>query len=165
VQTRPEAGAILMSDPSRRAAQREGEALKLAMTSLVERFKPVWTRRIQRAFLGLLIEQQTGTTDDIRSDVDVPPESGTAIWGAAVQGLAQARLIRRLDYVTSSRPERHGCPIGLWTLAVEHADVRRWLDAHPDLHDPEPDDAEAPEPCTPTPPSPGRVVTYQAMLF
>jgi hypothetical protein len=83
------------------------------MAELVERFKPVWTRRIQRAFLQLLIEREVGTTDDIRPIVDVPASAGTSTWGAAIQGLVKARLIRRVEYVTWSRAERNGCPIGL----------------------------------------------------
>ena len=150
----------------RRTGHREGEARKRAMTGVVERFKPGLTRRIQHAFLTRLMAQPTGTTDDIRGCVDPSPDAGTAVWGAALQGLVRDRLIRRVEYVPSSRPERHGCPVGLWTLAVEHAEAQRWLSLHPELPEPEPDD-EAGQPGPVSLPSPrlAPAATHQSTLF
>lgn len=142
-----------MSTPTNHG-QREGARRRDEATALVERYKLVWTRRIQRGFVLFLVEHQTGTTDDIRPLVDVPPEAGPSVWGAAVNGLRQARIIRGVGHVTSSRPERHGCEIKRWTLLGGHAAAYAWLAAHPEL--PGPDGSEsgagAPIPSTPAPP-------------
>jgi hypothetical protein len=71
---------------SREEGQQRGAARKRAMTALVKRFKPVWTRRIQRALLHRLIEEQVGTTDDIRPTTDTPAEAGTSVWGQRSKG-------------------------------------------------------------------------------
>jgi hypothetical protein len=158
-----------MSTPrDKRAVQQEGEARKLKMTGLVERIKLVATRRVERAFLAYLMANGQGTTDDIRESVALPAGSGTSVWRAGTQALVQARLIRRVDFVTSSRPSRHGCHIGSWELRVEHAEVERWLQLSPDLPDPEPDDeagAPSPTPSGSPSPTPLAVALTQTDLF
>jgi hypothetical protein len=115
--------------------------------------------------VSYLMEHQTGTTDDIRSLVDVPPEAGNSAWGAATLGLAQAGIIRKVGTVTSRRPERHGCEIKLWSLAVEHDAARRGLALRPEFPEPPPEDkgdaGAALVPSAPTPP----LAFYQAVLF
>lgn len=135
----------------REQGRREGERLRDEAVARVERHRAIWVRLIQRAMVRHLMTCPTATTDDIRPVVDVPAEIGRAGWGAAVQGLVKARLVRRVGYVTSSRPSRHACPVVLWELAVEHAAALAWLDAHPKLPDPD-DDAAGPMGSAPSSP-------------
>jgi hypothetical protein len=161
-----------MSRPSndQQAGRDEGDDRKRRATSRVARARRVWTRRIQRAFLALLMERQTGIVDDIRGRVKPPTDAGTALWGAATLGLALRGLIRRVEFTPSSRPERHGCFIGVWTLNVEHAKARHWLDTHRDLPEPEPGDDDGEDAASspsrkPSPPSkPTRSASAQLTL-
>src|SRR4051812_43024823 len=132
----------------------EGEARKRRKTAAVERSHRALVRRVQRAFLRYLMENATGTTDAIRDVLAIPDGAGTAFWGASVLGLAAARIIRRVEFAVSSRPERHGCRIGEWTLAVDHDRVRHWLQTHQDLRDDEGPGGEPGAACTPPPEPP-----------
>ena len=101
--------------------------------------------------------------------IAVQADAGTACWGAAVLGLALAKLIRRVEFVVSDRPERHGCHIGLWTLAISHADADRWLATHAELHGgtgAEPDDGEAgaPAPNPDASPSPTPFLAHPTLF-
>jgi hypothetical protein len=151
------------------AGRAAGESAKHNMTALVRRYRPVLVRRVQRALVSYLMEHQRATTDDIRDCVNPPAGVGTSFWGAAANGLAQAHLIRRVAFTVSSRPERHGCYIGVWTLAVSHDDARRWLATHPDLPDPDPadgpDPAAAPNPTPPRPTPPCGTPTFTQTMF
>ncbi len=139
-----------MSNPDDNTTRKvEGDVRKSRATARVERRHRVTLRLIQWAPIENLKARQEGWVDDIRPAVSPPADAGTSCWGAAVLGLSQARIIRELNFVRSSRPERHGCRIGLWTLAVEHAEADRWLAAHQELRggtDDEPDDGEAGRP-------------------
>jgi hypothetical protein len=151
----PQRGCKVSTHQDSSAKQTEGEAHKLEKTAHVRRHKLVATRRVQRGFVTRLMSTGQATTDDIRGSVNLPDACGTAVWGAAIQGLAKARLIRHRNYVTSSRPERHGCPIGSWELNVEHAEAEQWLRLHPDFPDPDEDNGEGvPSPSGSAPPSP-----------
>jgi hypothetical protein len=96
--------------------------------------------------------------------VESPPGIDPRYLGTVPGPLARAGIITRVGFDRSCRPSRHASIVSLWALADRAAAVA-WLDAHPDVPDPEPDDAEAPCPGTPTPPTPQSPVTHQTMLF
>lgn len=116
-----------------------GEELRDAKTSRVRRRDGGTARRVQRAFLGLLMEKPEATTDELRDVVSVSDEWAIRGLGAAMNGLARDRLIRCVGFATSKRSARHANLIRVWTLAVDHVAVRRWLAAHPEYS------ADAPE--------------------
>jgi hypothetical protein len=139
-----EEGAIVGTPTGPQTGQAEGERRRDEMTGIVRHRRPFLVRAVQRALVSRLMEYQEATTDDIRTCVDPPAAAGTSFWGAGANGLAQAKIIRRVEFRVSSRPERHGCFIGVWTLAVDHEKARQWLAAHPALPDPDEGDESAP---------------------
>ena len=146
--------------------QEEGERRKRAAAVRVERRHRVWVRRVQRAFIEHLMEQPTGTTDDIRPRIDAPTEAGTAFWGSAVLSLSITKMIVRVGRHVSGRAERHGCEIGVWRLAVDHARARHWLDTCPELPTPENEDDGEAAPCqAPVAPPPSTLSASQSLLF
>jgi hypothetical protein len=156
-----------VSTPDDNAKGREeGERRKRAATARVERRHRVWVRRVQRAFVEHLMEYPTGTTDDIRHRIDAPTEAGTAFWGSAVLSLSKTKMIVRVGRHVSGRPERHGCEIGVWRLAVDHEQARHWLDTRPDLPTPENENDGEAAPCqAPVTPPPSTLSASQSLLF
>lgn len=131
-----EEGGSLMSshDDSREDGQDEEEARKRHKCESVERHHRALVRRVQRAFIEHLITNQTGVIDNVRPLVDVPADAGHQFWGASIRALAnpkkgEIRLIRRIGFVVSTRPERHGDHNAEWTLACTHNQARHWLNA------------------------------------
>lgn len=146
--------------------QEEGERRKRNATARVERRHRAWVCRVQRAFVEHLMEQPTGTTDDIRPRIDAPTEAGTAFWGSAVLSLSTTKIIVRVGRHVSGRAERHGCEIGVWRLAVDRARARHWLDTHSDLPTTENEDDGEAAPCqAPVAPPPSTLSASQSLLF
>jgi hypothetical protein len=117
------------------ASALDGECRKRAALTLLELRRAALVRRCRRALLGLLLERDTATADDVRRLVPMPPSINPKLVGAAVAGLADLDLMRQTGYVLSSRPEAHRRPVGIWTLA-DLDGALAWLAAHPDLPDP-----------------------------
>jgi hypothetical protein len=117
----------------------EGERRRDAALDLLQQHRACLVRRVQRAFLALLLDGAPSTSDPVRAQVRLPPGSDPRCVGAAVRGLAALRLIRRAGLARSTRPEAHGRDLPLWALA-DRAAALAWLADHPEL--PEPDQGE-----------------------
>jgi hypothetical protein len=96
-------------------------------------------RRLQRALLGLLLTAGPSTSGPLRAVLPLPSGTDPRVVGAAVRGLATARLIGRAGLACFTRPEAHGRDLPLWAIA-DCAAVLTWLADHPEL--PEPDQGE-----------------------
>jgi hypothetical protein len=94
-------------------------------------------RRVQRAYLALLLAGGPSTTDPVRALVPIPDGTDPRLVGAAVRALAELRLIHRVGLSRSMRPEAHGRDLPLWAVS-DRAAALAWLAAHPDLPDPAP---------------------------
>jgi hypothetical protein len=109
-----------------------GERRRDAALALLRLRRAVLVRRVQRAYLALLLDRGPSTTDPVRAAVPIPEGTDPRLVGAAVRGLAELQLIRRAGLSRSVRPEAHGRDLPLWEIA-DPAAARAWLDSHPEL--------------------------------
>jgi hypothetical protein len=109
--------------------QRRDSALQL----MRDRRAPL-VRRVQHAFLSLLLDRGPSTTDPIRAVVPIPQGTDPRLVGAAVRQLAEEGLIRRVGLSRSARPEAHGRDLPLWAI-TDRSNALGWLAAHPALPD------------------------------
>ena len=74
----------------------EGESRKQAAFALLAATREVVIRRAQRALLTVLLETGSGTADDVRALVELPPGVNAKCFGAApVLLLGQELSVRR----------------------------------------------------------------------
>ena len=136
----------------RKARQEEGERRKDAAHLRLEARREVYIRRARRALLLRALEAGTATADDVAERIGPTDPSIDPRWLGTVPGpLAIARIIRAVNYTKSARPIRHASIIAVLELS-DRAAALAWLARNPDLPEPE-DDAGAPCPATPEPPS------------
>lgn len=128
--------------PECRCGVAEGERRKQDAFALLAATREVVIRRAQRALLTVLLETGSGTADDVRALVELPPGVNAKCFGAAPGPLARAGIISQAGFVKTNRPEAHARPLTLWEL-VDRVTAMRWLDSHPDLPDPGNDDHDA----------------------
>ena len=121
--------------PECRCGVAEGERRKQDAFALLAATREVVIRRAQRALLTVLLETGSGTADDVRALVELPPGVNAKCFGAAPGPLARAGIISQAGFVKTNRPEAHARPLTLWEL-VDRVTAMRWLDSHPDLPDP-----------------------------
>jgi hypothetical protein len=96
-------------------------------------------RGASRALLIHLLDHETGTAVDVADRLPIDPDGIDPRWRGAVQRtLSWARLILLIGQSRSCRPSRHAGTIGVWALAADLDTVRAWLDAHPEMPEPEP---------------------------
>src|SRR5262245_29560534 len=114
----PRREGIMTTATDRQAGRREGECRKDAAHRRLEARRDVLVRRARRALLIHLLDAGTATADDVAEsigpgDPDIDPR-----WLGTVPGpLADAGIIRRAGFVTSTRPSRHASIISTWELA------------------------------------------------
>jgi hypothetical protein len=74
-----------------------------------------------RAWLNGRTPGETFTADDLVAAVGLPSGdlavNGNGAVGAVIRAAAQAKTIRPLGYVESTRPSSHGRPVRLWQRA------------------------------------------------
>jgi hypothetical protein len=121
--------------------QAEGERRRDAALALLADRRAAVIRRGQRALLAALLERGTATADDVRDAVPLPEGIGPRCYGAVPLPLADAGLIRHAGYTATRRPEGRARPIAVWRLA-DRAAALTWLDAHPELPDPDDDEPQ-----------------------
>ena len=110
----------------------EGERRKADAFALLEAHREAVIRRAQRALLTVLLEHGTGTADDVRELVELPPGINAKCFGAAPGVLARAKIIRADGFAKTCRPVGHARPVTVWALADRPA-AERWLRNHPDM--------------------------------
>jgi hypothetical protein len=117
-----------------------GDRRDAALQLLLDR-RAMLTRRIQRAYLALLLDRGPSTTDPVRALVPIPAGTDPRVVGAAVRALARLHLIHRAGLSRSTRPPAHARDLCVWAI-TDHADALAWLAAHPEL--PAPGDPDHP---------------------
>ncbi|GMV95128.1 MAG: hypothetical protein AMXMBFR82_49060 [Candidatus Hydrogenedentota bacterium] len=110
---------------------RDGRARKDAALSTFERRRAVYINRGGRALLLHLLENGSGTADDVRNAVTLPPEIDPACLGAVPGALARAGIIRRVGYCACERLERHAAPTSVWSM-VDASKAWAWLADNPE---------------------------------
>lgn len=110
----------------------DGERRRDGALQLLRDRRAVLVRRVQRAFVTLLLERSPSTIDPIRAIVPIPRGIDPRLMGAAVRELANVRLIYRVGLSRSVRPEAHGRDLPLWVISDETA-ARTWLRTHSEL--------------------------------
>jgi hypothetical protein len=115
----------------------EGERLRDAALALLVKRRTAVVRAGQRALLRRLLDAGTGTADDVRAAVELPPGIGPRSFGAVPASLVEAGVIRATGYQRTARPTAHARPNTVWALA-DRAAALAWLAAHPLLSGPEP---------------------------
>ena len=110
----------------------EGERRKLDAFAMLTANRETVIRRAQRALLTVLLETGTGTANDVREFVELPPGIGPKCFGAAPGPLARAGIIRADGFAKTCRPVGHARPVTVWALA-DRDKALRWLADHPEL--------------------------------
>ncbi len=118
--------------PSPAAGRHEGERRRDRALTGLELHRAALVRRLQRAYLDLLLSCGPSTSDSLRALVPLPAGTEPRIVGAAVRGLATAGLIRRAGLSRSTRPQAHGRDLAVWECA-DRDGAAAWLADHPDL--------------------------------
>ncbi len=109
---------------------------RCAALQLLRKRRAALIRRVQHAYLILLLDRGPSTTDPVRSTVPIPEGTDPRLVGAAVRQLAELELIHRAGLSRSVRPEAHGRDLPLWTVS-DRAAALAWLTCNPELPDPE----------------------------
>lgn len=112
----------------------EGLRRRDAALQLLRHYRPVLIRRVQRAFLALLLDGGPLTIDPVRDAVPIPAGIDPRLVGSAVRQLGESGLITRVGLSRSIRPEAHGRDLPLWAIA-DRAAALAWLAEHLDLPD------------------------------
>src|SRR5260370_1574661 len=97
--------------------------------------RAVLVRRVQRAYLALLLDRGPSTTDPVRAAVPIPEGTDPRLVGAAVRQLAELKLIHRTGMSRSTRPEAHGRDLPLWAIS-DRARTLAWLASNLELPEP-----------------------------
>ncbi len=113
----------------------ESERRKLDAFAVLTANRETVIRRAQRALLTVLLETGSGTADDVRELVELPPGINAKCFGAAPGVLARANIIRPAGFTKTCRPVGHARPVTVWELADRTA-AERWLRDHPAALDP-----------------------------
>jgi hypothetical protein len=121
------------------AGGNEGERRRDEALTLLRDRRAALVRRLQRAYIDLLLMDGPITSDPLRAAVPLPSGTDPRVVGAAVRALATAGLIHRAGLARSTRPEAHGRDLPLWQIA-DPAAAAGWLADHPEP--PEPDQGE-----------------------
>lgn len=114
----------------RRLGRREGHRLKDAAHAIHEARRDRFVMQGRRELLAVLLERGTASADDVRERLTLPADIGPVCLGAVPKPFALARIIRRIGFVTTSRPEAHARPVSQWELVDPDA-ARQWLVDHP----------------------------------
>ncbi len=113
----------------------EGERRRDAALQLLRDRRAALVRRVQRAYLALLLDCGPSTTDAVRALVPIPAGTDPRLVGAAVRALAELDLIHRAGLSRSTRPEAHRRDLPVWAVS-DRAAALAWLATHPELPDP-----------------------------
>lgn len=118
------------------AAAGDGESRKRNALDNHEANRERIILQARRRFLSHALQHGTVTTDDARTDLTIPKGVDPVCLGAVPGGLARQRIIRRVGFVNSKRPEAHARPVSVWELRDVGKAVA-WLRANPEPLPPE----------------------------
>jgi hypothetical protein len=111
-----------------------GDSLKDAALAMLEKHRAQLIRRSRRALLTHLLEQGSGTIDDVRAVVPTPPNIDPTAFGAVPKSLKREGIIRADGFRKTRRPDSHARLVNIWVLADAEA-AKEWLRTHPELPD------------------------------
>lgn len=114
----------------RKEGRRIGRALKDSAHAILEARRDRFITQARRELLAVLLERGTASADDVRERLTLPADIGPVCLGAVPKPFALARIIRRIGFVTTARPEAHARQVSVWEL-VEPDAARQWLADHP----------------------------------
>ena len=123
--------------PRAHDALAEGERRRDSAHANLNHYRAVIVRRLQRGFIRLLLRCGEATIDALRAAVSVPTGTDPRVVGAAVRGLTLMGVVISVGRRQSIRAEAHARQLELWAISDRPAAIA-WLDAHPELSDPEP---------------------------
>lgn len=128
----PNIGEIMIRTAKSKSKYSSGQVQKLLAFDQHEANHPAFLNAACRVFLKLALNGQDVTADAIRDNVALPTEVHPATFGAVPRILARARLIHRIGFAPSTRPESHARPLSVWRLVDgKAADAELWLSNHP----------------------------------
>lgn len=119
----------------------EGRRRMVAAHDVLSVRRDVLIVRLRRALLRAMLDRDdgTGTMDDARASVEMPPGIDPVCCGPVARGLAVAGIIIADGSARTCRPVAHARPLTVWRLRDRDAALR-WLADHPDPPDPDPPD-------------------------
>lgn len=119
----------------------EGERRKLDAHATLEARRELYVNRGRRVLLAALLRRGVATADDVREGVELPAGVNPVCLGSVPGHLARAGIIRRRDFVNTTRTAGHARPVTRWELINRDA-AEQWLAAHPDWPDPHTTEAD-----------------------
>lgn len=120
----------------RKEGRRIGRALKESAHAILEARRERFLMQGRRELLGValgrhtVLERGKATPDDVRERLTLPSDIGPVCLGAVPKPLVLAGIIRRVGFVTTSRPVAHARQVSVWELVDPDA-ARQWLADHP----------------------------------
>ena len=107
----------------------DGEARRDAALNLLRVRRADLIRACTAAALRVALDRGEVTADDVRALVPIPADLSPKLVGCVFRDLADARILRRAGFRTSTRPIAHARPLSVWRLADADA-ANAWLTAH-----------------------------------
>lgn len=108
----------------------EGERRKLAILEIHAARHSSRVLTAQRALLQHLLEHGTATIEDLPAELRDAGGIRRPTWlGSVSYGLRVAGLIRRVEYIETTRAVAHRRPVSVWELTDVDA-ARAWLAEH-----------------------------------
>jgi hypothetical protein len=103
-----------------------GKTLKNAAIRQHEENRQRLILEARRLLLTHLLEHGTGTMDDVRGQMTVPPSVSPTFFGGVPHALFVAGIITRDGYRPTERAKAKDRPIAVWRL-VDRAGAVQWL--------------------------------------
>ena len=126
----------------------EGEGLRVVAHARLKKWRPVITRRLQRAYVNHLLNSGPDTSDATRALVPIPQGIDPRVTGAAIRELSADCIIRSAVCAKSRRAIAHARWVVLWEIADRPA-AEKWLASHPELPAPSSDPSDPSDPFAP----------------
>jgi hypothetical protein len=108
----------------------KGEARRDAALNLLRVRRADLIRECTSAALRVALDRGEVCADDVRAVVPIPADISPKLVGCVFRDMADAGILRRAGFQSSTRPAAHARPISLWRLA-DAAAALAWLAAHP----------------------------------
>lgn len=124
--------SLFDSAPANNGGTEIGEARKQFAFSFLEANRDTFVIDARRALLNHLLQFGTGTINDVRRAVPLPPGIDPKVMGAVPGALARTGIIRFVDCVKTDRSIAHARKVSIWTIA-DDAKAQAWLAAHPSI--------------------------------
>jgi hypothetical protein len=108
----------------------KSEACRDAALNLLRDRRAALIRECTVVALRVALDRGEVCADDVRAAVPIPADISPKLVGVVFRDLADAGILRRSGFRTSTRPVAHARPLSVWRLA-DPAAAAAWLAAHP----------------------------------